>query len=98
MIASRIATANGWTEYGSSWVISEEQEHSLHIPEVVSTRIDWRPFAIMDNTIPPRDPDDDEADEGEEKDDEEDNQIAMNYCRQTDFQCDCLVFLNRADF
>jgi len=37
-----------------------------HIPEEFSTRlIDWSPFAIMGNTMPPRDPDD-EADEDEE--------------------------------
>ncbi|MGY3614994.1 hypothetical protein [Bradyrhizobium sp. USDA 10063] len=42
------------------------------ISKVVSTRIDWRVFAIMGNTMPPRDPDDDdEEDEDEEQDDEE---------------------------
>ena len=36
------------------------------IPEDSSTRlIDWSPFVIMRNTMPPRDPDD-EADEDEE--------------------------------
>ena len=40
-----------------------------HIPEVLSTRIDWSPFAIMGNTMPPRDPDEeDEEDENEEDD------------------------------
>ena len=29
--------------------------------------IDWRPFVIMGNTMPPRDPEDDEADEDEEE-------------------------------
>ena len=33
-----------------------------HIPEELSTRIDWTPFAIMGNTMPPRDPDEDEED------------------------------------
>jgi hypothetical protein len=42
-----------------------------HIPEELSTRIDWRTFAIMRNTMPPRDPDDDEEDEDEEEDEEE---------------------------
>src|SRR3984893_1090523 len=38
-----------------------------HIPEEFSTRlIDWSPFVIMGNTMPPRDPDEDEADEDEE--------------------------------
>jgi hypothetical protein len=42
-----------------------------HIPEELSTRlIDWSPFVIMGNTVPPRDPDEDEEDEedGEEED------------------------------
>jgi hypothetical protein len=40
-----------------------------HIPEEFSTRlIDWSPFVIMGNTMPPRDPDDDEEDEEEEED------------------------------
>jgi hypothetical protein len=40
------------------------------IPEEVSTRlIDWSPFVIMGNTMPPRDPDEDEADEEEEQED-----------------------------
>ena len=42
-----------------------------HIPEEFSTRlIDWSPFVIMGNTMPPRDPDEDEEDE--EEDEEED--------------------------
>ena len=37
-----------------------------HIPEEFSTRlIDWSPFVIMGNTMPPRDPDEDEEDEEE---------------------------------
>jgi hypothetical protein len=44
-----------------------------HIPEEFSTRlIDWSPFVIMGNTMPPRDPDEDEADEDEEEEEEED--------------------------
>jgi hypothetical protein len=39
-----------------------------HIREESSTRlIDWSPFVIMSNTMPPRDPDEDEED-GEEED------------------------------
>ena len=35
-----------------------------HIPEEFSTRlIDWSPFVIMGNTMPPRDPDEDEEEE-----------------------------------
>jgi hypothetical protein len=45
-----------------------------HIPEDLSTRlIDGRPFVIMGNTMPPRDPDEDEEDEDEEEDDEEED-------------------------
>ena len=39
-----------------------------HIPEEFSTRlIDWSPFVIMGNTMPPRDPEEDEEDEDEEE-------------------------------
>jgi hypothetical protein len=42
-----------------------------HIPEEFSTRlIDWRPFVIMGNTMPPRDPDEDEEDEEDEEEDD----------------------------
>ena len=39
-----------------------------HIPEEFSTRlIDWSPFVIMGNTLPPRNhPDEDEEDEEDE--------------------------------
>ena len=41
-----------------------------HIAEEFSTRlIDWSPFVIMGNTMPPRDPDEDEEDEDEEEED-----------------------------
>jgi hypothetical protein len=40
-----------------------------HIPEEVFTRlIDWSPFVIMGNTVPPRVPDEDEEDEEDEED------------------------------
>ena len=43
-----------------------------HIPEESSARlIGWSPFAIMGNTMPPRDPDEDEEDEDEEEDENE---------------------------
>ena len=39
-----------------------------HIPEEFSTRlIDWSPFVIMGNTVPPRVPDEDEEDEEDEE-------------------------------
>jgi hypothetical protein len=43
-----------------------------HIPEEFSTRlIDWSPFMIMGNTMPPRDPDNEDEDEDEDEDEEE---------------------------
>jgi len=39
-----------------------------NIPEELSTRINWRPFAIMGNARPPRDPDEDEDEDEEEED------------------------------
>ena len=46
-----------------------------HIPEEFSTRlIDWSPFVIMGNTMPPRDhPDEDNEDEEDEEDEEEED-------------------------
>ena len=44
-----------------------------HIPAEISTRlIDWSAFAIIDNTMPPRDPDEDGDDEDEEEEDPDD--------------------------
>jgi hypothetical protein len=44
-----------------------------HIPEEFSTRlIDWRPFVIMGNTMPPRDPHEEEEDEDDEDEDRAD--------------------------
>ena len=43
-----------------------------HIPEEFSSRlIDRRPFVIMGNTMPPRDPDEDDKDEEEEEEEED---------------------------
>jgi hypothetical protein len=40
-----------------------------HLPKEFSSRlIDWSPFVIMGNTMPPRDPDEDGEDEDEEED------------------------------
>jgi hypothetical protein len=40
-----------------------------HIPEEFPTRlIDWCPFVIMRNTMPPRDPDEDEDEDEDEED------------------------------
>jgi hypothetical protein len=42
-----------------------------HIPEEFSTKlIDWSPFVIMGNMMPPRDPDEDDEDEEDEEDED----------------------------
>jgi len=54
-----------------------------HIQEEFSTRlIDWSPFVIMGNTVPPRDPDEDEEDEEDEG--EEDNADEPAVVREPD--------------
>jgi hypothetical protein len=46
-----------------------------HIPEEFSTRlIDWSPFVIMGNAMPPRDPDEDEEDEDEDEEEKEEEE------------------------
>ena len=41
-----------------------------HIPEKIFSRlIDRRPFVIIRNSMPPRDPNEDEEDEGEDEED-----------------------------
>jgi hypothetical protein len=42
------------------------------IPEELSTGIDWSLFAIMCNTMPPRDPDDEDEEDEDEEDDSAD--------------------------
>jgi hypothetical protein len=43
-----------------------------HLPEEFPTGlIDWSPFAIMGNAMPPRDPHEDEEDEDEDEEDED---------------------------
>jgi hypothetical protein len=43
-----------------------------HIPEEFSNRsIDWSPFVIMGNMMPPRDPNEDEEDEDEDEEEED---------------------------
>jgi hypothetical protein len=37
--------------------------------------IDWSPFVIMGNTMPPRDPDEDEEDEDEEEEEEDEDRV-----------------------
>jgi hypothetical protein len=58
-----------------------------HISEEFSTRsIDWIPFVIMGNTMPPRDPDEDEDedDEDDEDEDEEDRADEPPVVREPD--------------
>jgi len=55
-----------------------------HNAEELSTRlIDWSPFVLMGNTMPPRDPDEDEEDEDDE-DDEEDGADEPPIVREPD--------------
>jgi hypothetical protein len=49
---------------------------SPHIPEELSTKLDWGPFVIMSNTMPPRDPDDEEEEDEEEEDEDEEDDSA----------------------
>jgi hypothetical protein len=52
-------------------------------PEEFSIRlIDWCPFVIMGNTMPPRDPNEDEEDEDEEE--EEDRADEPSVVREPD--------------
>jgi hypothetical protein len=56
-----------------------------HIPEEFSTRlIDWSPFVIMRNTMPPRDPDEDEADEDDDEEEQEDHADEPSVVREPD--------------
>ena len=54
-----------------------------HLPKEFSTRlIDWSPFVIMGNTMPPRDPNEDDEDEDDE--DEEDGADEPPVVREPD--------------
>ena len=45
---------------------------TTRIPDEFSTRlIDWSPYVILGNTMPPRDPNEDEEDEDEDEEKEE---------------------------
>ena len=56
-----------------------------NIPEELSTKlIDWRPFVIMGDTMPPRDPDEDEGDEEGEEDEGEDRADEPPVVREPD--------------
>jgi hypothetical protein len=46
---------------------------ALKIPELVPAGVGRRVFAIMGNTVPPRDPDDDDEDEDDNDDEDEDD-------------------------
>jgi hypothetical protein len=46
-----------------------------HFLEEFSTQlIDWSPFVIMGNTMPPRDPDEDDENEEEEEEEEDEDE------------------------
>ena len=56
-----------------------------HIPEKIFSRlIDRRPFVIMGNSMPPRDPNEDEEDEEDEEEDEEDSGNESPVVREPD--------------
>ena len=55
-----------------------------YVHDQLSTRIDGNPFAIMGNTVPPRDPDGDEEDENDEDDEEEDRADEPPVVREPD--------------
>ena len=56
-----------------------------HIPEEFSTRlIDWSPFVIMGNTMPPRDPNEDEEDEEDQEEEDEDGADEPPVVREPD--------------
>ena len=44
---------------------------SPHPEELSTWLIDWSPFVIMGNTMPPQDPNEDEEDDEEEEEEEE---------------------------
>ena len=44
-----------------------------HLPEKLSTKIDWSLFVIMGNTMPPRDPEDEDEEDEDEEDDSADD-------------------------
>jgi hypothetical protein len=54
-----------------------------HIPEELSIKIDWSPFVIMGNTMPPRDPED-EDEEDEDEDEKDDNADEPPFIREPD--------------
>jgi hypothetical protein len=57
---------------------------TLKISEVFPASVGPRVFAIMGNTMPPRDPDDDEEEEEEEQDNEENRTDESPVVREPD--------------
>jgi len=56
-----------------------------HIPEEFSAKlIDWSPFVIMGNAMPPRDPNEDGEDDDEEEEDEDDRADEPPVVREPD--------------
>jgi hypothetical protein len=54
-----------------------------HIPDELSTKIDWSPLVIIGNTMPPRDPEDEEE-EDEDEDEEDDRADEPPVVREPD--------------
>ncbi|WP_407119628.1 hypothetical protein [Bradyrhizobium sp. LMG 9283] len=54
------------------------------LPELVPARVDRHVFAIMPNTMPPRDPDDDDEEDEEEEQDDEDQADEPPVVREPD--------------
>jgi hypothetical protein len=50
----------------------EEKNMIPYFPEELSARIGSGPFAIIGNTMPPRDPDEEDDDEEDEENDDDD--------------------------
>jgi hypothetical protein len=58
---------------------------TTYIPEEFSTSlINWSPFMIMSNTMPPRDPDEDEDNEDEDDEKKEDRADEPPVVREPD--------------
>ena len=52
------------------WEQAEQPHDPTHPRRVFHKLIDWSPFVIMGNTMPPRDPEEDEEDEEDEEEEE----------------------------
>ena len=70
----RLGTEGAWIAAIRNQRATKEHNMIRHITNEFSTKlIDWSPFVIRGNTMPPRDPEDDEEDEDEEEEEEEEH-------------------------